>query len=95
VSGPSGTQGKPRTVADSGALLDLSRDAFFARDRDGRITYWNQGAERMYGYGRAEAEGRVARRLGHKIERAFAHLGGAAGFRADDAIAGFVADASD
>lgn len=63
VSGPSGTEGAPRTVADSGALLDLSHDALFARDRDGRITYWNQGAERMYGYGRAEAEGRVARRL--------------------------------
>ena len=31
-------------------LLDLVRDAIFVRDLDGRVTYWNQSAERMYGW---------------------------------------------
>ncbi len=31
-------------------LLDLVRDAIFVRDMDGRVTYWNQSAERMYGW---------------------------------------------
>src|SRR6266480_7132233 len=31
-------------------LLDLVTDAIFVRDMDGRVTYWNQSAERMYGW---------------------------------------------
>src|SRR5262249_42407993 len=36
------------------ALLDLAHDAIFVRDRDARITYWNEGAVRCYGGSRAE-----------------------------------------
>ena len=40
-------------------LLDQSYDAIFALRIDGRgIVYWNRGAERLYGYTAAEAEGR-------------------------------------
>ena len=40
-------------------LLDQSYDAIFALRVDGRgIVYWNRGAERLYGYTAAEAEGR-------------------------------------
>ena len=33
------------------------------RDRDGRITYWDGGAERLYGYSSEEALGRVSHEL--------------------------------
>jgi PAS domain S-box-containing protein len=40
-------------------LLDQSYDAIFALRIDGRgIVYWNRGAERLYGYTAAEAQGR-------------------------------------
>jgi PAS domain S-box-containing protein len=40
-------------------LLDQSYDAIFALRIDGRgIVYWNRGAEMLYGYTAAEAEGR-------------------------------------
>jgi PAS domain S-box-containing protein len=44
-------------------LIDLAGDAIFIRDVQGRITYWNQGAERLYGWGRNEALGQVAHEL--------------------------------
>jgi PAS domain S-box-containing protein len=39
------------------ALLDLANDAIFVTELDGTITYWNQGAERLYGWTSAEAVG--------------------------------------
>jgi PAS domain S-box-containing protein len=39
------------------ALLDLAPDAIFARDAERRITLWNRGAEKAYGYSAAEALG--------------------------------------
>lgn len=44
-------------------LLDLSTDAIFVRDVDGRIRYWNQGAERVYGFTRSEALGKISHDL--------------------------------
>ncbi|MBL9099393.1 MAG: PAS domain S-box protein [Myxococcales bacterium] len=41
-------------------LLDLAQDAILTRTADGTITYWNRGAERLYGYTAAEAVGRRA-----------------------------------
>ncbi|PYU21536.1 MAG: hypothetical protein DMG30_17335 [Acidobacteria bacterium] len=38
-------------------LLDLVTDAIFVRDMDGRVTYWNQSAERMYGWTKQEMLG--------------------------------------
>lgn len=42
------------------ALLDLTHDAIFVRDRNNAITYWNLGAEELYGWTRKEALGRNA-----------------------------------
>jgi PAS domain S-box-containing protein len=44
-------------------LLDLTHDAVFVRDLDGRITYWNRGAEDLFGWTVDEALGRVAHEL--------------------------------
>lgn len=41
-------------------LLNLAYDAILARSPDGRITFWNQGAEALYGYSAAEAIGQLS-----------------------------------
>ncbi|MEO5753361.1 MAG: PAS domain S-box protein, partial [Chthoniobacterales bacterium] len=38
-------------------LLDLANDAIVISDAAGKVSYWNRGAERMYGWLRAEATG--------------------------------------
>jgi len=44
--------------ADLGAaLLDSASDAIVATDREGRIMFWNPGAERMFGFTAAETCG--------------------------------------
>lgn len=44
-------------------LLDQAYDAIFAWDWNGGITYWNRGAERLYGYTAEEAAGRRSHEL--------------------------------
>jgi two-component system, chemotaxis family, CheB/CheR fusion protein len=44
-------------------LLELSHDAIFVRRFDGTIESWNHGAEELYGYGSAEAIGRISHEL--------------------------------
>jgi PAS domain S-box-containing protein len=47
-----------------GELLELAHDAVIVRDPvESRVTFWNRGAERIYGYSRAEAIGRVSHDL--------------------------------
>jgi PAS domain S-box-containing protein len=46
-------------------LLDLAYDAIFTWDWDGPITFWNRGAERLYGYSRDEAIGQSSHDLLH------------------------------
>jgi PAS domain S-box-containing protein len=45
------------------ALIDQTYDAVLAWDWNGPITYWNRGAERLYGFTRAEAVGLVSHNL--------------------------------
>jgi PAS domain S-box-containing protein len=48
------------SLSDKAALLDLTHDAIFVRDGSDVITYWNAGAEKLYGWSRKEALGRKA-----------------------------------
>ncbi|WP_168195621.1 ATP-binding protein [Bradyrhizobium sp. NAS80.1] len=44
-------------------LLDLTHDAVFVRSLDGVIAYWNRGSEKLYGWGRDEAVGKIEHEL--------------------------------
>jgi PAS domain S-box-containing protein len=56
--------GVERRESEAARLLDLAYDAIFAIEAEShRITYWNAGAERMYGYSRQEALGLVSGEL--------------------------------
>jgi PAS domain S-box-containing protein len=50
-------------LALQAAYLSKARDAIVVRDLEGDIIYWNQGAERIYGWTRGEAMGRNKREL--------------------------------
>ncbi len=77
-----GTQGvlfditeRKRTEArlrQQAALLDAAGDAIYVRALDHTITYWNAGAERLYGWTRAEVIGRKMTELGLIEQETFA-----------------------
>jgi PAS domain S-box-containing protein len=54
-------------LRDHAALLDLSHDTVFVRDMSDAITYWNRGAETLYGWKRDEAVGKVSHQLTQTI----------------------------
>ncbi|MGB8355615.1 MAG: PAS domain S-box protein [Chthoniobacteraceae bacterium] len=51
------TEGRQATerIQEQAALLDKAHDAILVRDLEGRILFWNKGAERIYGWTREEA----------------------------------------
>ena len=44
-------------------LVELAHDTILTRDLTGRITFWNRGAERMYGISKSEAIGQISHDL--------------------------------
>jgi two-component system, cell cycle sensor histidine kinase and response regulator CckA len=44
-------------VREQAALLDLASDAILVQDLSGKVSYWNKGAERLYGWGAVQARG--------------------------------------
>lgn len=52
-------------VRHQSVLIDQIYDAVLVWDWNGPITFWNRGAERLYGIPRAEAVGRVSHELLH------------------------------
>jgi len=51
------------TLREQARLLDLTHDTVFVRDANDVITFWNHGAEKLYGWKREEATGRVSHQL--------------------------------
>ncbi len=52
-----------RKIQAQAALLDKAQDAIMVWDMEGRITFWNRSAERIYGWSAAEALGQAAEQL--------------------------------
>jgi PAS domain S-box-containing protein len=50
-------------VIEKANMLDMANDAIFTKTADGRISYWNRGAERLYGWTLIEAVGQLASEL--------------------------------
>ncbi|MEG5032303.1 PAS domain S-box protein [Microcoleus sp. AT3-D2] len=46
-----------QTLRQTLEMLDLASDSIIIRDMDDRIIYWNQGAEKLYGWTKAEVVG--------------------------------------
>jgi PAS domain S-box-containing protein len=61
------TQASASVLREQAGLLDVTHDGVFVRDMDNVITYWNRGAEQLYGWKSAEAVGRVTHELMHTI----------------------------
>lgn len=59
------TQEHHTRLKEQARLLDLSNDAIIARDADGRVVYWNRGAEEIYGWKKEEVIGKTKEELLH------------------------------
>jgi len=63
---------KLREQAD---LLNLTHDAVIVRELDGTITYWNNGAKRMYGFSEEDAIGKTTHSLlTTRFAQPFSHI---------------------
>ncbi len=51
-------------IREQAALLDIATDAILVQDLQGKILFWNKGAEHLYGYSATEAVGSNVRRFG-------------------------------
>jgi PAS domain S-box-containing protein len=52
-----------RTLREQANLLNLTHDAIFVHNMNGVITYWNRGAEALYGWAEDEARAKAAPEL--------------------------------
>ena len=50
-------------LSEQARLLDLTHDTVFVRDMNDVITYWNRGAEELYGWKNGQAVGNVSHEL--------------------------------
>ncbi|WP_019140473.1 EAL domain-containing protein [Noviherbaspirillum massiliense] len=60
-------------IRDQASLLDKAKDAIFVCGIDFRITYWNKGAERLYGWTAEEALGKTKLELMYDESSELAH----------------------
>lgn len=56
---------KTAELVEKAAMLDLANDAIFVRTASDTISFWNEGAERLYGWTKQEAIGRSPHELLH------------------------------
>jgi PAS domain S-box-containing protein len=55
-------------IREQAALLDITTDAILVRDLNRQIRYWNEGAERLYGWKAEEVIGKDAHELLYRRE---------------------------
>ncbi len=55
------------TLREQASLLDLTHDSVFVRDMNDVVTYWNRGAEELYGWKREDAVGKTTHQVLHTI----------------------------
>ncbi len=58
-------------IVEQAALLDRAQDAIIVRDLQGTITYWNQGASRLYGWQQDEVLGKPVLELFYREGSAY------------------------
>ena len=58
-------QERTQTIREQAKLLDETNEAIIVRDLENRITYWNRGAQKTYGWNPEEAIGRKSHELLH------------------------------
>ncbi|WP_238297299.1 PAS domain-containing sensor histidine kinase [Methylobacterium soli] len=56
-------QAAAERLTEQAHLLDLTHDSIFVRDLSDIVTFWNRGAEELYGWSRDEAVGRYVHAL--------------------------------
>ena len=65
-------------MSEQSELLDKAQDAIFVQDMESRILYWNQGAERVFGWTSAEVLGQrvadVFRTAAPEVRQAFSSV---------------------
>lgn len=54
---------KATQVSEQAQLLDLANDAIFVRRLDDKVSYWNRGAERLYGWKKEEILGKTIQEI--------------------------------
>ena len=54
---------RERTISEQARLLDQTHDCIFVRDMNDVITFWNRGAQELYGWSAEEAVGKKSRDL--------------------------------
>jgi PAS domain S-box-containing protein len=57
------SQSREMVLREQAGLLDLTHDTVFVRDMNDVITYWNRGAEELYGWKAGEAVGKITHQL--------------------------------
>ena len=60
-----------KQIAEQASLLDKARDAIIVRDIEGKIFYWNKGAEHIYCWTSQEAVGRTILEILHTDPKKF------------------------
>ena len=60
-----------KQIAEQAAFLDKARDAIIACDLEGKILFWNKGAERIYGWTSQEVVGRNVLGILHTDSKKF------------------------
>ena len=56
-----------KALRERAQLLDLTHDTIFVRDMSDVITFWNRGAEELYGWKSEQAVGRISHQLTETI----------------------------